>query len=144
LFLNLDKRNIIDFRAKNSAHSTLCIVYKKKYIVETINTKFIVLQTDNHLNWKNNIERIIPKLSEAFYAVRLIVHISNINISKLIYYEHFLSITKCGKFWGGKFSNSGKIFSLQKKIVKIIVGVQHGISCRCLFKQLETLRVPWH
>jgi len=73
----------------------------KKYIEEAINTKLLVLQTDNHLNWKNNIERIIPKLSEAFYAFRLIVHISNINTSKLIYYEHFLSITKCGKFGGG-------------------------------------------
>jgi hypothetical protein len=31
-FLNLDKRNIIHFTAKNSAHSTLRIDYKEKYI----------------------------------------------------------------------------------------------------------------
>jgi len=31
-FLNLDKRNIIDFTAKISAHSTLRIGYKEKYI----------------------------------------------------------------------------------------------------------------
>jgi hypothetical protein len=44
LFLNLDKTNIIDSRAKNSAHSTLRIAYKEKYIEETVNTKFIGLQ----------------------------------------------------------------------------------------------------
>ena len=43
---------------------------------------------------------MISKLREAFYAIRLKVHIINMNTSKSIYYEHFLSITICGKFWG--------------------------------------------
>jgi len=34
-------------------------------------------------------------------------------------------------FWGGNYSNSGKIFILQKQM-----------SCRSLFKKLETLPIP--
>jgi len=35
-----------------------------------VNTKFLALQIDNHLNWRNYIEQVISKLSIAFYAIR--------------------------------------------------------------------------
>jgi hypothetical protein len=36
-----------------------------KYIQESVNTKFLGLQTDNHLNWTDHIDKLTPKLSEA-------------------------------------------------------------------------------
>ena len=48
LVLNLDKMNIMKFKTKNSSHSALHTGYKEKYIEETMNTKFLGLQTDNH------------------------------------------------------------------------------------------------
>jgi len=39
---------------KNSSHSMLYIGYKEKYIEESVNTKFLGLQIDNHINWKNH------------------------------------------------------------------------------------------
>ena len=50
------------------------------------------------------------------------------------------------KYWvifGGKCFNSGKIFTLQKKIGRITAGAQPRTSCRSLFKQLEILPVPY-
>jgi len=44
-----------------------------------VNAKFLGLQIDNHRNWKNHIEQMVPKLSAACYAFRSMVHISNIN-----------------------------------------------------------------
>jgi len=79
LVLNLDKMNIMKFITKNSSHSTLCIGYKEKYIEDSVNTKFLGLPIDNHINWKNHIEQMIPELSGACYAIRLMVHICNIN-----------------------------------------------------------------
>jgi hypothetical protein len=43
------------------------------------------------------MEEMIPKLSGAYYAVRSMVHISNINTLKSIYYTYFHSIIKDGK-----------------------------------------------
>ena len=80
-------------------------------------------------------------LSAACYAIRLMVHISNINPLKSIYYAHFHSIIKHGKILGGNSSNSGKIFTLQKKIVRILAGAQPSASYRSLFKQLEIIPV---
>jgi len=77
LVLNLGKMNRMKFITKNSSHSTLHIGYKEKYIKETMNTKFLGLKIVNHINWKNHIMELISKLSGAYYAIRLMVHLSN-------------------------------------------------------------------
>jgi mannose/fructose/N-acetylgalactosamine-specific phosphotransferase system component IID len=109
LVINLGKTNIMKFISKISAHFTLHLGYKEKYIQQTWNTTLLALQTDNHINWKRYIEQMIPKLSSACYALRLMVHISNINILKSIHIASFHSILKYGIILWGNFSNSGNI-----------------------------------
>ena len=89
--------NKLKFVIKNSSYSTFHISYKKEYIEDTLNTVSLGLQTDNHINWKNDTEETILKLSGANYATRLMVHISNKNTLKSIYYAYFHSITEYGK-----------------------------------------------
>jgi len=67
---------------------------------------------------------MIPKLSGACYAVRSMVRISNINPLKSIYDAYVHSVIQYGTILGGISSNSGKIFTLQKKIVRIMAGAQ--------------------
>jgi hypothetical protein len=55
LVLNLDKMNIMKMIMKNSSHSAVHTCYEEKYIEETMNTKFLGLQIDNHINWKNHV-----------------------------------------------------------------------------------------
>ena len=105
-----------------------------------VNTK--LLPTDNNLNWKNHIEKMITKLSGACYAFRLIVHTSNINTLKLIYYVYFHCAIKFGRFVWLISSNSEKIFTLQKKIIRIMAGAQLRTSCRSLLKQFKTCSMP--
>jgi hypothetical protein len=59
-----------------------------------VNMKFLGLQIDNHIYWKDHIEQMIPKLGAACYPIRSAVHINNINTLKLIYNAHFHSIIK--------------------------------------------------
>jgi hypothetical protein len=61
LVLNRDKTNIMKFITRNSSHYTLYVGYKEKYTEKMMNTKFFGLQADNHINWKNHIEEMIPK-----------------------------------------------------------------------------------
>ena len=85
--------NIMKFMTKNSSLSTLHAAYKVKYAAEEVNTIFLGLKTENHLNWKNHIEQMIPKLGEACYTGRPMVHISNINTLRSIC-AYLESITK--------------------------------------------------
>jgi len=54
----------------------------------------------------------------------------------------FPSVIKYGLIFCGTSSNGGKIFTLQKKIVRTMVGAQPRTSCRSLFKQPEILSDP--
>jgi hypothetical protein len=62
-------------------------------------------------------------------------HISNINTLKSIYFAYFHSIVQYGIIFGGNSSNSRKIFTLQKKTIRIMVGEHPRTSCRSLFKK---------
>ena len=130
------------FITNNSSHSSLRIGYKEKYTEQMVNTKFLGLRTNNHINWKNHIEQMIPKLREACNAIRSMVHISNINTLKSIYYACFHSIIKPGIMFWGNSSNSRKIFPSQKQTVRIMAAAQPKTCCRSLFQQLQTLPVP--
>jgi hypothetical protein len=96
LVLNLDKTNIMKFLMNNSPHCALTVGCKDKCIEETVNTKFLGLQLDNRLNWKNHIDQMIPKLSGACYTARSMFHISNIDTLKSIYFAYFCCIIKYG------------------------------------------------
>ena len=55
---------------------------------------------------------------------------------------HNFIVIKYGIIFWGHSSNSGRIFTLQKKIIKIIAGAQPVTSCRNLFKELQILPIP--
>ena len=85
---------------------------------------------------------MIPKLSRACYAVRFMLHISNTDTLKSIYFAYFHSLMKYGIIFWGNSSDSKKVFTLQKKIVRIMMGVKSRNSCRDLFKRLQILTFP--
>jgi hypothetical protein len=130
------------FVTKNLPHCALTIGYIDKYIEVVVHTKFLGLHPDNHLNWNNHTDQIIPKLSAACYAVRQMYHFINQNTRKSIYFAYFHSIVKYGIIFWGNSPNSRKIFTLQKKIIRIMIEAYPRTSCRRLFKKLDILPVP--
>jgi hypothetical protein len=61
------------------------------------------------------MEQIFAKLSKACYAVRLMVHISNIDNLQSICYEYSHSFIKHGIIFLCNSSKNGEIFNFQKK-----------------------------
>jgi hypothetical protein len=55
---------------------------------------------DGHLNWASHIDKLIPKLSEACYAVRSMFHISNTDTLKSVYFACAHSKMKYGIILG--------------------------------------------
>jgi hypothetical protein len=127
----------MEFVMNNSPLRALTIGYKDKYIEETVNTRFLGLQLHNHLNLKNHIDQMTTKLSAACYSVVSMFHISNTDTLKSIHFAYFHSIIQYGILFWGNASNSRKIFTLRKKIVRIIVGARPRTPRRSLFKKLE-------
>ena len=46
--------------------------YNNELITSTSNTKFLVVVIENSLSWKAHIDRLIPNLCTACYAIRVI------------------------------------------------------------------------
>jgi hypothetical protein len=82
----------------HSLHSALLTSYEQMPVEESLSTNFLGSLIDNHLNWRNPIELMIPKLSGACYAVRLMFRNSSFTTLslKLIYFTYFNSIIKYG------------------------------------------------
>jgi hypothetical protein len=142
LVLNLDKTNVMKFVTINPPYCALTITYKDKCIQEAVNLKFLGIQIDNHLTWRNHIDQIIPKLSVACYMVRQMYHISNNDTLRSIYFPYFHSIASYGIILWGNSSYSRKIFTLQKRIIRIMMGAHPRTSCTQLVKKLEILTIP--
>jgi len=96
-----------------TAPRILHICYREKYTEQTVRTKFLCLQIDNHINWKNHTEEMIPKLSGECCAIRSMVHTSNINTLKSNTYAYFHSFITYGIIFGVTLPTVGK-FSLYK------------------------------
>jgi hypothetical protein len=85
---------------------------------------------------------MIPEFSSVCYAIRLMSCISSNDTLKSINFAYFHSIMKYGIIFWGNSPNSKMIFTLQKRNVRIIVGVKSRNSCRHLFMKLEILPLP--
>jgi hypothetical protein len=115
LALNKEKTNTISFIINNSSQYPVNTGYSEKYVDELPNTEFLSLQTNNHLNWKNNTDQLVPKLSEACYAIISMLYISNIKALKSIYLACSRSVMKYRIFLWGISSNSKKILTSRMK-----------------------------
>jgi len=126
----------------NQSHCALTVNYKDKCTEEAVNLKFLGIQIDNHLTWRNHIDQIIPKLSVACYMVKQMYHICNNDIQRSIYFAYFHSIVSYRIIRWGNSSYSRKIFTLQKRIIRIMMGAHPRTSCRELLKKLDILTIP--
>jgi hypothetical protein len=82
--------------------------------------KFLSLKVDNHLNWKNHIEQMIPHLSAACYAFRSSVHISSVYTQINL----LCTLLFCYKIWnnfGGATLPTVGIFSRYKRISELLL-----------------------
>ena len=91
------------FITKNSSHSTLHVGYKEKYIEETYSAKFLGSEIVNHIKWKNHFKQGISKLSGRDYAVRSVVHISNVHTQTNV----LCILPFCYKIWN---NTGGQLF----------------------------------
>jgi hypothetical protein len=98
----------------------------------------ILLTLDNTLSYRTHIDTIIPKLSSASFALRVAKSFLSQDSLKMVYYTHSHSIMTYGLiFWGSSHYSIIIIFRLQKRIIRIIVGIKSRDSCGEYFKKLK-------
>jgi hypothetical protein len=90
LSLNADKTQYMQFVTKiSSLISSLHVMCKNKKIANTCNTKFHGLTLDNKFSLKNHVDKIVPKLSSACFAVRAVELFLSQESLKMVYFSYF-------------------------------------------------------
>jgi hypothetical protein len=108
----MEKTNIMKFTPSNRQNKLFPFMFQNRLLIGTNNTKFLRLELDKNINWKNHIQKILPKLSSACFLIRRMCPSSNINTLKMIYFAYLHSIMEFGIiFWG--VSVESKIIFLQ-------------------------------
>jgi len=97
---------------------------------ETKNTKFLGLDIDSSLSWKNHVDEMMFKLTRACYAIRYVKHFMSQDTLRTIYFSHFHSILLNGIIFLDNSAYSSNIFKIKKRIIRIIMNAINRDSCR--------------
>jgi len=136
LTINTHKTHYIQFKTKNKSTIDLKIIQP---VTTAYNIKFLGIFINDSINWNYHTDYISTKPSTICYIMRNIKTYMPLNTMNTVYYSYFNSIISYGlPFWGNS-PHCQKIFRIQKKIIRIMVGCRSRASCRNLFRKLEIL-----
>ena len=71
-------------------------------------------------------------------------HILNIDTLRTVYFAYFHSVVKHGIIFWRNYTYADRVFMLQKRIGRIMVGVGSRSLCRSLFKKLDICPMSIH
>lgn len=144
LFINTDKTKLITFKTKQCRVNEDYDIYIGEKILENVkSTNFLGLIIDQHMSWVNHVEKVIKKVSAGLYALRRMSKICSIETLKIIYFSLIQSHISYGlAVYGsaGKVSLN-KILKLQKKAIRIILGLNRRESVKQKFSDLNLMTV---
>ena len=69
LFFNFNKTQFVHFTSNNLNNYDTHVFYEDNYIAEVNDIKFLGININNTLTWKTHIQKILPKLSSACFAL---------------------------------------------------------------------------
>jgi hypothetical protein len=113
LTLNFGKTYFIKFLTSNRCPMDIHIDDDSDRIVNTTNTKFLGLITDNSLSWNGHVDWLMPRLGSACYAIRALNPYMSQGTLRMVYFSYFHSIMTYGLVFWGNSPYSIHIFRLQ-------------------------------
>jgi len=129
----------MDFGTSSSAKNHVNNDIKIKYINKVHITNFLGLIPDSTLSWSPHINSLTTKLNSACYLIRYLKPELPIETLRMVYFSNVHSLLSYGVIFWGNSSHSDTIFKLQKRAIRIIMGVSNNVSWRELFKNLNII-----
>jgi hypothetical protein len=143
LILNIRKSCALAFHP--SQRMSVCkprIVINHKEIPYKTDAKFLGLLITEKLSWNTHINSICPNLHKAYFIIKRLKETICHKTSRLIYFSYFQSRLKYGIIFWGAAKDSIKVFRIQKRVIRLMAGVNKRTSCRSIFRQYKILTLP--
>ena len=134
LSINVNKTHYIQFTTKIKTTLDTNIVCNDNLITAVPNIKVLGINIIDSINWSCHVEYIIPKLSSACYIMTSIKPFMSLNTLNTTYFSMVYGLP----LWGNS-PPSIKIFRMQKRMIRILIGCKSRVSCRNVFRRVEIL-----
>nr|CAI5840509.1 unnamed protein product [Callosobruchus analis] len=142
LIINPEKTNLVLFKtnkANLNAPETLNIGDIPVTMSKTV--KFLGLLVDDTLSWSEHVEFVCHKLARTMYSLRILKKYIDQGTLKIFYHAAFESHVRYGIVMYGRCSTIQKIFIMQKRTLRIMLGMKARDSCRGKFRSNNILTV---
>lgn len=141
--VNVNKTFFMVFQPKNGKDESSQLIKMNHNSIEQVNfIKFLGVVIDQKMTWEQHIDYISSKLSTMCFIVRQLRATVSLSILKLAYYGLVQSILSYGLIFWGRSAHFHKVFVIQKKIIRCMVGAHPHTSCRQIFINLSILTLP--
>ena len=106
--------------------------------------KFLGIFVDSNLKWTLHVESLGKKLASSCYAIRSVSRELNMQSARMAYFSLVESHLRYGlPFWGtGGITQFNTIFSLQKRAIHYLFGLNQRTHCKPYFRKSGILTLP--
>jgi hypothetical protein len=144
LVINTNKTGIMSFYNKHKGHTLLekpKVTINNTNIKYTTETKFLGIHITESLKWNSHVKALACKLSKVSFMIKSLRETMSTYMIRNLYFTKYQSLLRFGiLLWGGvRGETNRKIFILQKRVIRVMAGVNSRTSCRQLFKELNIL-----
>ena len=142
--LNVDKTHYIVFTMPGKCvprnHDVFICGNK---LLEVTSTKFLGVIKDRNLTWKFHIDHLCTKVAKNIGIMRKLRRVLDVQTMTTMYYSFIYPyFNYCIHVWGSTYQTYlNKVLLLQKRVLRIICGVDHRSPSNPLFSSLGLLDI---
>ena len=129
LLMNKDKTNSIVF-SSNKSH------------IKGISLKYLGIFLDDRRSWNDHINYLQKVLSKSIFVLRTLKKVLSLDTLRSSYFALFHSHLTYGAVLWGNSCQAERIFILQKRAIRVIMGASYREHCQPLFVQLHIMPLP--
>lgn len=138
LILNTKKTVVMNFHIRRSLPTDFKILGME---LED-NTKYLGTVLDSKLSWDGHIDTVCKKLNKAYFGILQMKDTLDENGLVNIYYALAYSHISLNIISWGCGREMGRVFILQKRLLRLIYRLRYSESCRMIFKEKKILTLP--
>lgn len=142
LEINFAKTKLITFHPHQKNPLNVSFSFNK-HVIETVDEFTLLgITIDKNINWKSHILKTKSKLSKFLYAFREVKKTTNLQTALVTYYAYAYAWLSYGIIMWGYSTDALTLFTVQKKLIRILVNIQQTDSCKPHFINLNILTLP--
>nr|CAH7719943.1 unnamed protein product [Callosobruchus chinensis] len=139
LVLNRDKSLFVHFMYSSAPDYSLLVKSNQGTIKQSLSVKFLGLYMSYNCKWDLHIEYVCKKIIPITYCINRLRFIVGRSVMLTYYYSYFQSAIAYGIIAWGASPQANRIFIIQKRVMRLMAGVDRRTSCKTIFVSMRIL-----